>query len=75
MLSLESSSSRMSNLARQEMYFTRQTSMDEVLARIEKVTAEDLQQIARQLFERGKCAMAALGQTNGLRIEQNDLVF
>lgn len=75
MLSLESSSSRMSNLARQEMYFARPISMDEVLASIERVTTEDLRQIAQQLFERGKCAMAALGQTNGLRIEQKDLVF
>jgi predicted Zn-dependent peptidase len=36
MLSLESSSSRMSNLARQEMYFGRQTSMDDVLASIDR---------------------------------------
>jgi predicted Zn-dependent peptidase len=75
MLSLESSSSRMSNLARQEMYFGRQTSMDDVLASIDRVTAEELQRIAQQLFDRGKCAMAALGQTSGLRIEQTDLDF
>jgi predicted Zn-dependent peptidase len=75
MLSLESSSSRMSNLARQEMYFGRQTSMDDVLASIDRVTAEELQRIAQQLLDRGKCAMAALGQTSGLRIEQTDLDF
>jgi predicted Zn-dependent peptidase len=75
MLSLESSSSRMSNLARQEMYFGGQSSMDEVLSSIDRVTTEDLQQIARQLLNRGKCVMAALGQISELRVEQTDLDF
>ncbi len=75
MLSLESSSSRMSNLARQEIYFGGQSSMDEVLASIDRVTTEDLQQIAQQLLDRGKCVMAALGQTSELRVEQTDLDF
>ena len=39
MLSLESTSSRMSNLARQEIYFDRQFSLDETLDGIERVTA------------------------------------
>ena len=75
MLSLESSNSRMSNLARQEMYFGCQRSMDEILASIDRVTAEEIQQIAQQLLERDKCAMAALGQTDGLRIDETALVF
>ena len=40
MLSLESTSSRMSNLARQEIYFDRQFSLDETIERIERVTGE-----------------------------------
>jgi len=39
MLSLESSTSRMSNLARQEMYFERFYDLDELIERIEAVTA------------------------------------
>ena len=39
MLSLESTSSRMANLARQELYFDRFFSLDEILQRIEEVTA------------------------------------
>src|SRR2546425_4641006 len=46
MLSLESTSSRMSNLARQEMYFQRFFSLDELVESIERVTAEDVQRIA-----------------------------
>ena len=46
MLSLESSTARMSNLARQEMYFDRFIGMDEILKRIEKVTAEEMMQLA-----------------------------
>jgi len=50
MLSLESTSSRMSNLARQEIYFGRQFTLDEVLASIERVTADDVLRVARDMF-------------------------
>jgi predicted Zn-dependent peptidase len=50
MLSLESTSSRMSHLARQELYFTRHYTMDETLASIEQVTADDIQRIAVEMF-------------------------
>src|SRR5712692_5923567 len=47
-LSLESTSARMSNLARQEMYFGRFFTPDELLASIEQVTREEVQQIAQE---------------------------
>lgn len=50
MLSLESTSSRMSHLARQELYFTRHYTMDETLASIEQVSAEDVQRVAVEMF-------------------------
>ena len=50
MLSLESTSSRMSHLARQELYFTRHYTMDETLASIEQVTAEDVRRVAADMF-------------------------
>ncbi len=50
MLSLESTSSRMSHLARQELYFTRHYTMDETLASIEQVSAEDIQRVAVEMF-------------------------
>ncbi len=75
MLSLESSSSRMSNLARQEVYFGRQFTLNEVLEGIEVVTREDLLQLARDLFDPSGCTLAVLGKTANLRLNQDDLVF
>src|SRR5262249_15007306 len=46
-LGLESTSSRMGNLARQELYFKRFFSLDEMLERIERVTAAEVQTLAR----------------------------
>ncbi len=50
MLSLESSMARMSNLARQEMYYDRFYGLDELIERIEAVTADDLRQTAQEFF-------------------------
>src|SRR6266705_1911076 len=51
MLSLESSTSRMSNLARQDMYFEKFYGMDAVIEKIEAVTAEDLHEMANDFFK------------------------
>ena len=48
MLSLENTASRMSHLARQEIYFDRQFGLDETLQGIEHVTADDVQRVARR---------------------------
>jgi predicted Zn-dependent peptidase len=61
MLSLESTSSRMSNLARQEIYFGRHFTLDEVLASIEAVTAEDVQRVATDLFADGSVVATLVG--------------
>jgi len=50
MLGLESTSNRMSSLARQTIYFGRQFSLDEVIADIDQVSAEAVQHVARDLF-------------------------
>jgi predicted Zn-dependent peptidase len=75
MLSLESTSSRMSNLARQEMYFDRQFGLDETIQGIERVTAEDVVHVARDLFASHSLGATVLGQQNGLELstEQLDL--
>ncbi len=51
MLSLESSTARMSNLARQEMYFDRFYDLDELIAKIEAVTAEDLNSPGQRILQ------------------------
>jgi predicted Zn-dependent peptidase len=73
MLSLESTSSRMSNLARQELYFGRFFSLDEILAGIEAVTREELQSLARQYFQTEQIAVTVLGPLNGFTLDRSRL--
>jgi predicted Zn-dependent peptidase len=73
MLSLESSTARMSNLARQEMYFDHFYSMDELLEKIESVTAEELQQLAQEFFHTDSIAVTVLGNLNGLKLTRQQL--
>lgn len=61
MLSLESTSSRMTHLARQEMYFGRHISLDEMLDRIEGVSAEDVMRVAHTLFAGQPVGVTTLG--------------
>lgn len=70
MLSLESTSSRMSNLARQELYFGRFFSLDEILAAIEAVTAEELQSLAQRYFQTDHIAVTVLGPLNGFTLDR-----
>ena len=74
MLSLESSTSRMSNLARQEMYFDRFFSLDETIEQIESVTAAELSEMANHLFQSDKIAVTVLGNLDGLKISREQLV-
>jgi predicted Zn-dependent peptidase len=73
MLGLESTASRMSNLARQEMYFGRFVSLDEMLEKIEVVTANDLTNIAREFFRTENIALTVLGRLNGMKVTRKML--
>jgi predicted Zn-dependent peptidase len=73
MLSLENTASRMSHIARQEIYFDRQFGLDETLQGIERVTAEDVLRVANDLFRNGSLAATVLGNVNGLRIPRERL--
>jgi predicted Zn-dependent peptidase len=73
MLSLENTASRMSHLARQEIYFDRQFGLDETLEGIERVTTADVQQVAADLFRNGALAATVLGNVNGLQIPRERL--
>ena len=74
MLSLESSIARMSNLARQEMYFDRFFTLDEIINQIESVTIEELSEMSSQLFQADKIAVTVLGNLDGLKISREQLV-
>jgi len=73
MLSLENTASRMSHLARQEIYFDRQFGLDETLQGIERVTAAEVQRVAVDLFRNGALAATVLGNVNGLQIPRERL--
>ena len=61
MLSLENTSSRMSQLARQQLYFGRHFSLDELLGAIDGVSAEDVQRVAMDLFRDGAPVATVVG--------------
>jgi predicted Zn-dependent peptidase len=73
MLNLESTSSRMSHLARQEIYRDRADTLDEMLSAIEQVTAADVQRLARQFFDKDALGATVLGNVNGLQLTREQL--
>jgi predicted Zn-dependent peptidase len=74
LLGLESSGSRMSNLARQEMYFNHFFSVEEVLERLDAVTADQVQVMAQKLFVSERIAVTLLGRLDGLKLHRSRLV-
>ena len=74
MLSLESTSSRMSNLARQELYFARFFTLDELVESIEAVESIDVQRIAQTFFDNRQIAVTVLGNLDGFRLSREDLI-
>ena len=74
MLSLESSTARMSNLARQEMYYDHFTGLNEIIERVEEVTVEDLIKLANDFFKSEAIAVPVLGNLNGLKIPREQLI-
>lgn len=73
-LGLESSMSRMSNLARQEMYFEHFFGVDEIMQKVEDVTAPEVMEMANELFDGDKVAVTLLGRLDGLKLNRSQLV-
>lgn len=73
MLSLESTSSRMSNLARQHMYYGRQFTLEEMLSGIEAVSVHAVRALSRSLFRDRPVALAAVGPVGRFRISARGL--
>jgi predicted Zn-dependent peptidase len=74
LLGLESSNSRMANLARQEMYFKKFYSVDEVIARVGDVQAAQVQAMAQRLFLPDRIAVTLLGRLDGVKLDRDRLV-
>ena len=73
LLGLEDSSVRAATLARLEMVHGRQISLEETIEKIEAVTLEEIQALAREFFQTEKIAFGALGNLNGLKIRRERL--
>jgi predicted Zn-dependent peptidase len=72
-LGLESSSSRMANLARQQMYFGRFFGVDEITREIEAVTPDEITRLANKLFRPEAMALTLLGNLGEMKVEREDL--
>jgi predicted Zn-dependent peptidase len=64
----------MANLARQEMYFQQFFTVDEIIARIDAVQAEQVQTMAQRLFDPDRIAITLLGRLDGVKLTRKQLV-
>jgi predicted Zn-dependent peptidase len=75
MLSLESTSSRMTRLARQEIYGDPDESLDGMLAAIERISEDDVMRVAHRLFPAGSLGLTVLGGGRPARIDAGQLAL
>ncbi|MER3422710.1 MAG: peptidase M16 [Nitrospiraceae bacterium] len=61
MLSLESTQSRMSKLAKDELHHNRHISLEEIMSEIDRVSEEQLLRLSRELFDTEYLSVTALG--------------
>jgi len=54
LLSMESTSNRMNRIAKSEIYFNRYITLDELVQKIDEVTAEDVRSFSESFFEKGQ---------------------
>jgi predicted Zn-dependent peptidase len=69
-LGLESTSSRMSWLAKSEFYYGRMITVDEIFERVDKVTQEDIIRLANQYFKNEYLTLAVIGDFAELPIKE-----
>jgi predicted Zn-dependent peptidase len=73
MLNLESTSSRMSSLAQQEMTLGRFILPDEIILNVDAVTAQDVRRVANEMFKPEELAVTVLGDLDGFTIDRSRL--
>lgn len=72
-LAAENTDNRMSRLAKNEMIFNRFVTYEEIEADLERVTVEDIQALAQQIFQPEVMSLVLLGQVNGLDVDHTYL--
>ena len=71
-LSLESTGSRMTRIAKQELYFGRAFTFDELLDGIDSVTGPDVGALIDRLLGQGPLSLVALGPRRSRRVPSRD---
>ena len=61
LLALESTSSRMNNIARQEIYYGKYHTPKEIIHMIDAITLTDAKNLADKLINSGTCALTVYG--------------
>ncbi len=72
-LGLESSGARMNSLARQEMFYGRFFTTDEITAEVDRVTSEDIIRVAKELLQPAGLTLTLLGNLGDLAIDRTSL--
>jgi predicted Zn-dependent peptidase len=75
LLASEGTGQRMNSLARYHLYFNRYFSPLELIALLEKVTREDVQEVAREFFQPERIAASVVGNLDGFELTRSDLTF
>jgi predicted Zn-dependent peptidase len=75
LMSLESTDSLMTRLAKNEIYLHRYQPVEEVLAGFDAVSADDIQALAKELFDGSRLNIEVMGKTAALDLDEERLVF
>ena len=75
LLALEGTGQRMNSLARYHLYFNRHFTPQELIAMLESVTPEEVQQIAREFFRRDQVAASVVGNLDGFKLTRSQLAI
>jgi len=73
LLGLESTPNQMSRLARAELYAGRYVPIEELIEEVEGITAEDVRRVAREILNRERLSLVALGSSSQAVFEASDL--
>jgi predicted Zn-dependent peptidase len=75
LLALEGTGQRMNSLARYHVYFNRHFTAKDLIALLERVTPEDVQELAREFFQPERIAASVVGNLNGFKLTRAQLAL
>jgi predicted Zn-dependent peptidase len=65
----------MNSLARYHMYFDRHFTPQELITLLESVTAEQVQELAREFFQPGRLAVSVVGDLGDFHLDPEQLAI